>query len=103
MVVECLVTAKTMGEMRACRESVDGSVPQAPEEVKKECRSIHKQVFELSIVPEFFTKKWKGDISGFVVECARMPAEVRQCMKSAKQFEDFQSCAKTQASQVSPQ
>jgi hypothetical protein len=103
VVVECLIAAKTMGDMRACRESVDGSVPQVAPAVQKECRVIHSQVFASGNVPEFFEKKWKSDVDGFVVECGRMSADIRDCMKSAMEFEDFQSCAKTPKSKGTPE
>jgi len=93
-VVECLSRAGSMVELRACRESVDGLVPEVPADIKNECEAIHATVFKAGEVPEFFEKKWKKDLPGFVVECSRMPQAMRSCMQSATKFADFQACAK---------
>ena len=92
-VVECLIAAKSMSDLTACRDSIDGSLPTVPDSVKTLCLGIYKRVFAGGAVPKFFHEKWSSNRDGFVVECSRMPSDVRECMSSAKAFSDFQACA----------
>ena len=92
-VVECLMAARSLSELKACRDSVDGSLPTIPDAVKAVCSGIHQRLFAGAEVPKFFHDKWSSNHDGFVVECGRMSADVRNCMKTAQAFADFQACA----------
>ena len=102
-VVECLVSAASMVEMRACRDSVDGTVPEVPPAISRRCRNIFERVFGNGDVPEFFQKKWGSQPEAFILECARMPEAMRECMLGAKRFSDFQTCAKKGSAQTPQQ